>query len=137
MKHTTIVTIEVNGKAVEAVVTVDAPGLNVIEDMVDANMILAAAAKNQNTSFTSRHHKDRVAHILVSKPKGEQVAGVPDLAEVRRRKQISKPGASSSFSGTFGRFRQQIEADHNVRDDNRPSKTRDDALTDVVRRRSA
>jgi len=137
MKHTTIVTIEVNGKAVEAVITVDAPGLNVIDDMVDANMILAAAAKNQNTSFTSRHHKDRVARILVSKPKGEQVAGVPDLAEVRRRKQSSKPGASSSFSGNFDRFRQKANPASNGRDDKRNSKTRNDALTDLSHRRSA
>lgn len=66
MKHTQKVLIEVNGKSVEATITVDAPGLDCVEDCLNASMILSAAARGQNTAYHSRHHKDRVAHVLVN-----------------------------------------------------------------------
>lgn len=66
MKHTQKVLIEVNGKTIEATITVDAPGLDAAEDCLNASMILSAAARGQNTAYHSRHHKDRVAHVLVN-----------------------------------------------------------------------
>lgn len=66
MKHTQIVTIEVNGKRIEATVTVDAPGLDVDQDCLNARMILAAVASGQNTTYHSRHHKDRAALVQVA-----------------------------------------------------------------------
>lgn len=63
MKFTQQVTIEVNGKSVSATVTVEAPGLDVTNDCVNAQMILAAVAAGQNVTYQSRHHKDRTAVI--------------------------------------------------------------------------
>lgn len=67
MKYTQTVTIEVNGKSIQATVTLLAPGLNT-EDCLSAQMILGAVANNQDTQYYSRHHSDRVAKVLVRSP---------------------------------------------------------------------
>lgn len=65
MKHLQKVTLEVNGKTIEATITVDAPGLDT-EDCLNAKMILAAVANGQNMTYNSRHHKDRSATVVVN-----------------------------------------------------------------------
>lgn len=65
MKHQQQVTIEVNGKSIQATITVDAPGLDV-EDRLNARMILSAVASGQNVTYNSRHHKDRTATVVVN-----------------------------------------------------------------------
>lgn len=62
------VTIEVNGKFIQATVSVDAPGLDVASDCVNAQMILTAVANNQNCTYRGRHLEIGVATILVNKP---------------------------------------------------------------------
>lgn len=100
MKHTKNVTIEVNGKTIEAVITIEAPGLDVIEDALSADMILAAAGKGQDTSYVSRHHKDRVAKVLVNSQKVDPASALPSLAEARRRKHLQvQPGADTRKYG--------------------------------------
>lgn len=65
MKHTQNITITVNGKTIQATVQVDAPGLET-EDCLNAQMIFAAVGSGQNTSYYSRHHKDRAASVIVN-----------------------------------------------------------------------
>lgn len=64
MKHTQTITIQVNGKTIQATVSLDAPGLEV-EDCLSAQMILSAVANQQNMQYRSRHHPDRVASVTV------------------------------------------------------------------------
>ncbi len=66
MKHSQTLTIEVNGKRIQATISLEAPGLE-MEDCLNAQMILAAAATNQDVTYNSRHHKDRTARILVQR----------------------------------------------------------------------
>ncbi len=64
MKHSQVITIEVNGKRIQATLSLDAPGLET-EDCLNAQMILAAVASNQDVTYSSRHHKNRSARVLV------------------------------------------------------------------------
>lgn len=66
MKFLKKVTIEVNGKKLEATVTLDAPGLEPDSDCLTPEMILVAVASHQNQQFYSRHHdRNRVARVMV------------------------------------------------------------------------
>ncbi len=78
MKHSQIITIEVNGKRIQATLSLEAPGLET-EDCLNAQMILAAVASNQDVTYRSRHHKDRSARILVRQEHQKQVADRPAL----------------------------------------------------------
>lgn len=64
MKFVQQVTINVNGKTINATVQLDAPGLT-LADGLGPQMILSAVASGRNTSFHSRHDKDSVAAIEV------------------------------------------------------------------------
>lgn len=79
MKHTQIITIEVNGKTIQATVQLDAPGLET-EDCLNAQMIFAAVGSGQNMRYFSRHHKDRAASVVLTPP---QEADIPDLQALR------------------------------------------------------
>lgn len=60
------IVIEVNGKRLEATVTLDAPELEPDADCLTPEMILGAVASHQNQMFYSRHHdRNRVARVLV------------------------------------------------------------------------
>lgn len=72
MKHTQNITIVVNGKTIQAAIQLDAPGLET-EDCINAQMIFAAVGSGQNTSYYSRHHKDRAATVVVNPPKETDV----------------------------------------------------------------
>lgn len=62
-------TVQVNGKHITATVCVDAPGLET-EDCLSFQMILAALASGQPTSYHSRHHLDRVATVRPGRGQG-------------------------------------------------------------------
>lgn len=78
MFYTKKVTLEVNGKKIEATVTLDAPGLEPDADCLTPEMILGAVACNQNQQFYSRHHdRNRVARVKVKPDVAQFPAFVP------------------------------------------------------------
>lgn len=81
MKYTKTITIEVNGKSIQATVTMDAPGLE-LDDCLSPQMILSAVANEQNMQYRSRHHRDRVATITV-RPQDELVSQSQQRAPLR------------------------------------------------------
>lgn len=64
MEYKKTVVIELGDQKLTATVTVDMPDLP-SELHLDARMILAAVAANQNLVYSSRHHKDRNIRCIV------------------------------------------------------------------------
>lgn len=78
MHYTKKAILEVNGKKIEATVTLTAPGLEPDDDCLTPEMILGAIACNQNQQFYSRHHDlNRVARVKVKPDVAQSPAFVP------------------------------------------------------------